>query len=185
MKWMFAIVIALLAALIGATVYIRAADPRPAGEAMGRALTAAVESFKATGPSADFAPRARAYLALARSAARAELEHGSDVDLVAYAGRMASRPGPAGANPPDAAAVGSLHEKLLAELDRGLANGGAPDQRFLRIALPVERALAELGRLADGDRPESALRSSDPGTLLAASAAAALERWSDGIGHAH
>lgn len=187
MKWALALMGLLLAGLLGGVAYMNATDPRPAGLAMQAALTGEIAKWKQSLPAeANFEARAESYLGLAQGFARAELAHGGDADLRDYAQRLLARPAPAGDAAPDRAALDALHTQLATQLDIEVRREGeAPDQRFVDIMLPLETAMAELGRLADGTRPASALRTADEGTLMAASAVKVLGSWTDGSGHQH
>lgn len=186
MKWALALMGLLLAGLLGGVAYMNATDPRPAGLAMQAALTGEIAKWKSLPAEPNLEARAESYLGLAQGFARAELAHGSDADLRDYAQRLLARPEITGSVAPDRAALDALHTQLATQLDiEARREGEVPDQRFVDIMLPLETAMAELGRLADGTRPASALRTSDEGTLMAASAVKVLGSWTDGSGHQH
>lgn len=187
MKWALGVMTLLFAGLIGGAFYMQSTDPRPAGLAMQAALTAELEGWKKTTPAeASFDIRAQSYLDLAQGFARVELVQGTDADLKSYAERLLARPEVTGNATPDAANLDAVHAQLLSQLEASIRREGeVPDQRFVDVMLPLEMAMAELGRLSDGAKPETALRTADEGTLMAASAVKVLGSWSSGQGHTH
>lgn len=175
----------VLAIVVASALYVRSLDPRPAGLTMANEMKAAVEALQAElGSSRDAEVLGAGYTALAKRLAQVELSYGRDADLLAYAKRVAERPALTLARM-TASDPGAIHDSLMADLTRGLAHVGSPDDRFVEVMLPLETALAELGRTNDPQRPATAFRSLDTATLLAASGAAALDKWRNATAHAH
>lgn len=186
MKWTLAIVALVLGGIFAGALYMRSLDPRPANAAMQEQLAAALDGMKTgTADPVTQEQLAESYTALARTVANIGLAYGQDTDMLAYARHVIDRPALQLARQVPAAELTTLHRDLLVGLDLAVAHVGTPDDRLFEFMLPLERAMAELGRLGDSKMPASALRASDPATLMAASAAYALEGWGRGSGHTH
>ena len=185
MKWPLAIVALVLAGLVGGAFYMRSIDPRPAGYAMQDAIKAEISKLEDKRDVMTFRALAANYTELARGFARAELQHGADPDLRTYAQRLLERVAPEGVGELAEADLGALDADLRKQLDQASRHVGTPDDRFVEIMLPLERALAELGRLADPAAPASAFHVADISTLMSASGAIVLEAWTGKSAHSH
>lgn len=177
----------VLAAAFGGAFYARSLDPRPMNEAMKRDMEAKVMVLLSVGTPADAAGMAGQYAELARSIARTALDYGSDPDLRLYAQGIAERPPMAVLRKLAATDIEAMHAALLTDLGAALRHVGTADDRFVRIMLPLERSLAELGRLvsSNSEPPATALRVTDAATLMSASAVLALTAWSTRSAHSH
>lgn len=185
MKWTLAIIALVLGGIFAGALYMRSVDPRPANVAMQRQLAAALDLLKATTVDPTQEQLIENYVALAHTAAEIGLAYGQDADMLAYASHVIDRPALKLTRPVPTADLTTLNRQLLEALDLAAAHVGTPDDRLFEFMLPLERAMAELGRLGDPQIPASAMRATDPATLMAASATHALEAWGRGAGHTH